>query len=303
MTIEILWFFFIYAFIGWCTEVVYAAVESGEFVNRGFLNGPLCPIYGAGIIFVVYLLHPVQNNILYMFIGSVLITSGIELVGGFALEKIFHHRWWDYSDMPFNIGGYICPQFALVWGLACLLIVDRIHPLTISIVGLIPMAASQIILVVLGTLFIVDLMATVNFIFKLNKNLEIIDEISLKIKEASDSMGENLANGAIALANKTADVEERLEAQKELLEADVSEIKHAQLQAMANRKQELAELSKTYRELLEATPLTHIRLLKAFPGLKSLEHNEALEKMKHAIRSGLRSAGTSTDNSERDETS
>ncbi|HVI41432.1 MAG TPA: putative ABC transporter permease, partial [Anaerovoracaceae bacterium] len=120
MLLNLTCYFIIYAFLGWCTEVVYAAAKTGQFVNRGFLNGPYCPIYGFGVLFVIYLLHPVIDNLLYIFLGSVLITSAIELAGGYILEEIFHQKWWDYSDMPLNIGGYICLFFSLMWGLACL---------------------------------------------------------------------------------------------------------------------------------------------------------------------------------------
>jgi uncharacterized membrane protein len=271
MMINIMWYFFIYAFLGWCTEIVYAAAETGKFVNRGFLNGPACPIYGVGVLVVLYLLYPVKDNILYMFLGSILITSAIEFIGGFALEKVFHQKWWDYSDKPLNIGGYICPTFSLAWGLACLVVVDRIHPLIMSLVNWMPQTVSKILLAIVASLFIVDLIATVRVILKLNKKLEIIDDISLKIRETSDNIGENLANGAIALVQKKDDLEESFEARK----------------AIAHRKQAINELRKVNRELLEATPFGQKRLLKAFPGLKSIDHKDALETLRDFIRNGV----------------
>ena len=92
MALNLLWYFIFYAFLGWCTEVVYAAVNTGHFTNRGFLNGPYCPIYGFGVLFVISLLYPVKDNLLYMFVGSVLITSTIEFTAGYVLEKIFHQK-------------------------------------------------------------------------------------------------------------------------------------------------------------------------------------------------------------------
>ncbi|MBP1745068.1 MAG: hypothetical protein H6Q58_2046 [Firmicutes bacterium] len=280
MMINILWYFFIYAFLGWCTEVVYAALKTGSFANRGFLNGPACPIYGFGILLVIHLLNPVKDNVLYMFLGSVIITSAIEFVGGYALEKMFHERWWDYSDMPFNVGGYICPMYSLAWGLACLVIVDRIQPLIHSLVNLIPQTASMVILVVVSCLFIVDLIATVKSVLNLNKKLEIIDEITLKIREASDNIGESLASGTIALVQKKEDFEESLE-------ADLAEMKEAQQEVSAHRKQAINELMKANRELLEAIPFGQKRLLKAFPGLKSIKHKDALEKLRDTISKGF----------------
>ena len=105
-----LWSFFAYAFLGWCMEVSFAALTSGRFVNRGFLNGPVCPIYGCGAVIVLFCLEPLKDHLFWLFVGSVILTSALEWLTGFVLEKIFHERWWDYSDMPFNLGGYICPR-------------------------------------------------------------------------------------------------------------------------------------------------------------------------------------------------
>ena len=104
---EVLWIFIIYAFIGWCAEVSYAAVNRGIFVNRGFLNGPYCPIYGCGVVIVVTVLTPLKDNLFLLFVGSVVLTSVLEYITGFLLEKVFHNKWWDYSNMPFNINGRI----------------------------------------------------------------------------------------------------------------------------------------------------------------------------------------------------
>ena len=105
---ELVWIFIIYAFIGWCTEVSYAALDRGIFVNRGFLNGPYCPIYGCGVVIVVAVLTPLKDNLLILFAGSFLLTSILEYITGFILEKVFHNKWWDYSNKPFNLHGYIC---------------------------------------------------------------------------------------------------------------------------------------------------------------------------------------------------
>ena len=113
---HILAYFLIYSCIGWCLEVIYAAATTGQLVNRGFLNGPVCPIYGFGMIIVLFALTPLQHSILLLYIGGVILPSALELVGGWALYKLYHTRWWDYSDFPFNIGGYICLEFCLLWG-------------------------------------------------------------------------------------------------------------------------------------------------------------------------------------------
>lgn len=286
VNLEIVWLFLIYAFLGWCVEVVYAALESGQFVNRGFLNGPLCPIYGFGVLLVIHILAPVQDNILLMFAGAVLITSAIELIGGFVLEKAFHHRWWDYSDMPFNIGGYICLRFSLAWGLACLLVVDRIHPLIVNGLSLVPVNASQVLLSVLAMVLLVDTISTVKAVLKLNHHLEIIDEMSQRIREASDILGESLASSTLAVVHTGNEMEANLAAQKLLLEENI-EAGRALLEEGLETRRILLEESKgkweerlEYRkELLEAD-LAQIRQIPRM----ALEHQKAsLARQKRAL--------------------
>src|SRR5690606_13878404 len=126
--VDYAWFFLIYAFLGWCTEVAYKAVTSGKFVNRGFLLGPLCPIYGFGMILLLIIFQPIKDNVLLLFFGAIIITSALEFITGYILEKVFHHKWWDYSDVPFNIKGYICLKFSLAWGLAAVFVIHIVHP-------------------------------------------------------------------------------------------------------------------------------------------------------------------------------
>lgn len=115
---ELLWYFAIYSFLGWCMEVVFCTVRTGKLVNRGFLNGPVCPIYGFGMVIVLAVLGRFSDNVALLFFGGMALTSALELAGGWALKRFFHTTWWDYSDKPMNLGGYICLQFSLAWGCA-----------------------------------------------------------------------------------------------------------------------------------------------------------------------------------------
>ncbi|MDE7389351.1 MAG: putative ABC transporter permease [Lachnospiraceae bacterium] len=116
---DIIWIFISYAFLGWCAEVIYAASIKGHYINRGFNTGPVCPIYGVGMLSVLMFLEGIKDNLPLLFISSVIFTSVIEFLVGFVLEKLFHEKWWDYTNEPFNIKGYICLRFSILWGLAC----------------------------------------------------------------------------------------------------------------------------------------------------------------------------------------
>lgn len=113
-------YFLVYSFLGWCTEVAYQAVKRGQVINRGFLNGPVCTIYGFGVLAVFRMLEAVgkgdlhEQNAFMVFCFGVVLATAVELFGGWALDKLFHARWLDYSDQPFNLNGYICLEFSII---------------------------------------------------------------------------------------------------------------------------------------------------------------------------------------------
>lgn len=266
---EFLWFFVIYAFLGWCTEVAYAAVCLGKFVNRGFLNGPVCPIYGFGVTIVIAALTPLAENSVILFLGSVLLTSALEWITGFVLEKVFHDKWWDYSDVPFNLNGYICLKFSLLWGLACLFIMDVFHPTVVSVVSWIPQLVGSIIVGILLLVLAADAGVTAGSILKLNKKLEQMDEIAALLREASDHLGETISENVVELMEKT----EEIQGQKDELMAQ------AKVQA-TELKQQMESLRTRYEELAQERKFIHNRVMKAFPGMKSRNHADIFEELK-----------------------
>lgn len=197
-----IWYFFIYAFLGWCTEVVYKAATAGKFVNRGFLNGPVCPIYGFGVVLVIGALSPLSEHPLLVFAGGFVITTSLEWLTGFALEKLFHAKWWDYSGEPFQLGGYVCLKFSLLWGLACLLVMDVLHPMVEAFVALIPVFIGRIFLVLFLFLLSVDTILTVNTVLKLNKQLRRLSEIGAAMRNISEEIGESLFESVADLSER-----------------------------------------------------------------------------------------------------
>lgn len=283
---ECFWYFFAYAFLGWCCEVCFAAAKDGKFVNRGFLNGPVCPIYGFGVVIVVELLTPVKENLFLLFVCSVLLTSALEWVTGFVLEKVFHQKWWDYSDMPFNLGGYVCLLFSLIWGLACVLIMDVIHPMVAGLIHMIPHTLGVVLLVVLTVLLLCDLAATVSAIAKLNRRLVQMDELAAKIRAASDELGENLAEGMLTLTERGEALRENLEEKRSAREEEQAERKAARADALRRRRAALEELRQANEDLLNTLHFGQRRLLRAFPRMKSTRHAAALEALRDRMNRG-----------------
>lgn len=228
---EVFAYFLIYSCLGWCVEVVYAAVTTGKLVNRGFLNGPVCPIYGFGMVIVLFVLTPLQNSVLLLYIGGVILPSTLELVGGWALYKIYHTRWWDYSDYPFNIGGYICLEFCLLWGVGTLVMMKAIHPAIASIFALIPPTVGLIIMILLYIVYAADLVVTTVTAVGLVKDLETLEKVGDSIHAISDTMTDLLGNTALDADQKMD--ESRLQLKLAAAEARDSASKLSQKDALA----------------------------------------------------------------------
>lgn len=255
------WYFMIYAVLGWCAEVAFAAVTTGKFVNRGFLDGPLCPVYGFGVLLVLITLEPVAQHFILLFLGSMILTSALEFLAGFLLERVFHEKWWDYSDMPFNIKGYVCPKFSLMWGMACVLVVRVIHPTAEGLVALIPVRIGLICLGVLYVLLLADLAGTVTHLVKIRRTLRSVERINGELRKISDSMGEKISDGVLGamavqekVEQKKLEMQENMDQKRQELQARTSQLRE-RLTAEQNRLPEW-----TSRRLLDAYPKLRKRL-------------------------------------------
>ena len=203
-------YFLIYSFLGWCTEVIYAAVAEGRIVNRGFLNGPVCPIYGFGILAVFgtvntglsrYGTSSLYKNLLLIFLCGMALTTMIELFGGWALDKLFHARWWDYSDKPLNFHGYICLQFSLLWGIGIVLVVEVVHPLIAATFDrVLPETVGWPLMYFLYIVYAADTMLSVMIMVGLNKRLAELDEMQKKMRVVSNTLSDGIGRSALETA-------------------------------------------------------------------------------------------------------
>lgn len=258
---QTVWIILIYSFLGWCAEVAFAAVKQGKFVNRGFLNGPVCPIYGFGMLSVVTILWGVRDNIVLLFVGAVVFTSVIEFITGFLLEQLFHDKWWDYSDMKFNIKGYVCLRFSLLWGVAASFIVGVVHPLIYKLIVKFPFKLGVVLVCVLSGILIVDFVITFIEVLKLPKRMRALIDAEKALNAVSVKIGENISEGAIAVKNKDAELNERLKEKQESL--------HEELE----RKKE------EYAKLIGKKNIIHSRIVGAFPNLKRGRYEDVYKRI------------------------
>lgn len=252
--------FVIYAVIGWILEVSYAALDHGKFVNRGFLNGPVCPIYGFGGVTVIFFLYPYRQQFVIVFLGAILLSTVLEYITGFILEKIFHQKWWDYSNYPFNLQGYVCLKFSILWGIACLLVVTVVHPPIEKLVLWIPVVAKYIGLAVIFVGFVADISVTVATIVNWRRQVLLSKEIVEILRKFSDDVGDHIA-GVILKAM------DRGTQWKDVFENDARYMEMKE--EFEQKRQELDKIKERYNKALKVRNNKHRRLELAFPKLNN----------------------------------
>ena len=165
-------YFIIYSFLGWLIEVGCKSIQYKRFVNRGFLLGPICPIYGYGVLFIVLLIGDDTSDILSVFLKSILICSVLEYFTSYFMEKLFKVRWWDYSNNKFNINGRICLETMIPFGLLGTLVVYVIHPLIVRFVNLFSSKFLIIIGIILFIAYFIDNILSFNVMNKIKKEIK-----------------------------------------------------------------------------------------------------------------------------------
>lgn len=180
--------FMIYSFFGWVMEIIFTLYKDKTLVNRGFLMGPYCPIYGSGCILIILLLNRYLKDPIVLFIMSMVICSILEYVVSFTLEKLFKARWWDYSDRKFNINGRICLETLIPFGLLGCLLMYVINPFISSLVLKVPSSILNIIAIMLLVTFVIDNVVSFSIITKIHISTKDIimdntEEITKKVRE------------------------------------------------------------------------------------------------------------------------
>ncbi|MFD1485421.1 putative ABC transporter permease [Lacticaseibacillus baoqingensis] len=245
-------YFFAYAFIGWLWESGYVSVQKKHWVNSGFLNGPIIPVYGFSMVTVLAAIAPWQNNLLVLYVLSALVITVIEYLTSWLMELLFHARWWDYSKVPLNLNGRVALPISMFWGIGVVVIVKLIHPFVAA-----------------GVLFFAA-------------HYGIFAAIALLVM-ASFDFGFTLAN-ALAFGAATKRIGDTIEAKKaQLHERVTSELSEerawlAAFQSDANARAKVPRLNAVQRRLLKSFP--HLKLRDTHTPAKDIEDLVALLKSK-----------------------
>ncbi len=247
----LLTYFIIYSVLGWVMESIFRSVSEKKIINTGFLKGPICPIYGFGAIIMITILSRFSNNIVLLFIASVVILTFWEYIVGVLLEKMFHTKYWDYSDHKINFQGRICLTNSIYWGILGVVFLKFIHPFMQELVGKINIDILYFVIAISSLVFVVDVITSVVKVLNIQKALEKVEELNNEIKEKLNE---------IKMAAKEAE-------------------KNAEKLVVTENIQKLVDdLNKKRNKIIIRLYKNVSRLKKAFPAIDTKEIREILNK-------------------------
>lgn len=186
--LQFILYIIIYSFFGWILESVLKTIYQKKFVNSGFLNGPICPIYGFGAIIMELCLSSLRDKPIILFITAFLLLSLWEYIVGYLIEKIFKTKYWDYSNLRFNIQGRVCLKNSIYWGLLGLIFVKWVHPFIESIVKLIPINTLFYIDIIIGVVILIDTIITIIQITNIDVAIQKLNDLSENIKSKVEEL-------------------------------------------------------------------------------------------------------------------
>ena len=305
--------FYLYCVLGWCFESTVVSVEQRHFVNRGFLRGPMLPIYGFGAVILLHVSLPLQGHPVWSYLACMTAATVFEYIVGVVMEKIFKVKYWDYSKQRFQFQGYICLRSSLCWGFLGLILTGVIHPPINALVVGLPFIGLILIDVLFSAAFISDVAVSVRSALDLAKVLVELDRLreqgaelrkqlsetalveltnlSYKVEEAhgefTERVGEAKAQLAERMDNAKEQLSERMDDAREQLAA-VREMTAEERRAQAAEAREqlqtkLAELQRRFDERAAALGRTRKSLLRGNPTARSERYGEVLERLKKRI--------------------
>ncbi|XOQ43335.1 MAG: ABC transporter permease [Clostridium sp.] len=249
--------FMIYSFLGWLCESIYCSIPVRKFINRGFLTGPFCPIYGAGAILIVKILAPLKGQIVPLFFAGALLASLVEYGTGLLLETLFHTKYWDYSDHRFHLQGRVCLENSMMFGIMGIITVEYLQPFLLSLLLLIPQHTLNWLFGGLLLYLLADTTLSVVEITSLNGRLAELQQVLDEIKEKAHT----------ARADK-------LEVLQSTITSRLDESTKARLGFLFEKK---AKLESGFH-------LLQRRIIQAFPTMRSFKNNESLQRIREILQ-------------------
>ena len=192
---QLLWMFAIYSFFGWAFGTAFAAVRTKKFIDVGFLYGPYCPSYGFSAIIFTIFLSELKGNLFFLFLGGAILYFVMIFFTGFFLEKIFHQKWWDYSERRYHFSGYVNLPYTALWGILAILVIQVLNPFLKDVLVWIPDAIGGVLLLIIGMIAAIDFVGTITGILTVKshiRKLSVVYQVSENLQKTADMMGEGV---------------------------------------------------------------------------------------------------------------
>lgn len=282
------WFLWlmIYSVIGWVYESTICSIGQRKLINRGFLNGPYCPIYGTGAVLVLLVLGRIQNPVLLFFAGAVL-TCSLEYLTSWLMEKLFHARWWDYSKRKFNIGGRVCLIGAVVFGAFSVVLILVLHPWVKSLTDRLTDTALTWICAILLVGIVSDFIVTVKGLLGTHA---VFAEYAVLLQQKRRELSEKLRLGA----------EEGRERIRERGSEELAKLREA-AELGAEEREKIRRTTEEERERFYAKLQMRLnaqqrRTINSFPQWKLTRNNEVLDGLREAMEKAKQRRKSGRDN-------
>lgn len=269
--------FFIYSIIGWLWETFYCSIRKKELVNRGFLYGPWLPIYGFGALIILFSTASFKESTVMVFLIGMLSASCLEYCTGWLMEAIFHVRYWDYSNEPYNLHGHICLFVSFAWGIASVLLVKLVHPPIEKMITGLSLTTLKITTVILMIFFVFDVIESVINALNLKKLLHSITEQ----KDTFHTAEKTIETALSTIKEQLDTIENRIQEAKTQIQQD-----KMRLDAKSSKQYLLKKLSE-YKEN-EMNALNELEK-KTQSLLNRLENQEFIDEKVGALRKSLQS--------------
>ena len=275
-------FFFIYCFIGWIIESTYVSVRSLHFVNRGFLRLPLLPLYGSGAIIMLWLSLPVQGNLFLVFLFGMLGASALEYVTGYAMERLFKMKYWDYSNNPFNLNGYVCLTNSIAWGFLTLLLTEVIHRPLEWLVLRLNVTVCIILVIIVGIIFVTDSIHSTKEALDLGRILETMTKLKSELDEVQVQISLLKAETAQKVSDIKTETIQMATSLKDGTKVKISSLKAETASALKESAlvERLQSLTETKEKLTGRLTSYRKGILRRNPTASSRLFGEALRELK-----------------------
>ena len=314
-------FFSVYSMIGWLCESIYCSIPQKRWINRGFLNGPFCPVYGFGALLILAVLSPLLRlfefplELIVLFFTATLLTSVLEYVTSVLLEKLFHTSWWDYSNHKYQIHGRVCLMNSLLFGVMSTLVLEVLHPLISSLLTAIPRIVSFPLAGGLFVYFILDGTVTTIGILRMNGKLAQLQTILDEIRERTAAVAETNLAGLEHSLDELRDKADELKSETllslrqalEELRLKTDDVKTESIERLRNsildfvndeNRIRLRMLQDKQEYLESQTHPMHRRIMEAFPHMRSIQSPESFQRFRQAAaaaRKRVRGSGSESE--------